>query len=488
MFKNVASQKLTVFCFDATTNLPKTGDAANLTAYVDKDDGGVTVLADTSATEKDATNAKGYYIFDLTQGETNADKLLFSCKSATSNIVVVCVPAVVYTIPASWVVPANVTQLLGTAWLTPAVAGTPDVNAKQLGGTAQTGRDVGASVLLSAGTGTGQLDFTSGVVKANLVQILASAITGTAAQLVAAFTKFFNVSSPTGTINSIPDAVAGASGGLALVGSNVGAATSVSGAVGSVTAGVTVTTNNDKTGYGLAAGAITAAVVATDAIDDDALSADAVTAIQSGLATSANQTTILARIGSFTGSGVNTILGFLKALLSKTASTPSDVGGTFDPSTDSTEAIRDRGDAAWTTATGFATSSAMTTAQADLDDIQTRLPAALTSGGNMKSDALALDGSTTAATRLKDHVTGVLKVIVGSGSTTTSLVLNASTGINGSAPSSTNDLYNGRVLVFLTGSLAGEATDITDYVGSTVTLTVTALTGAPSSGDTAVLV
>lgn len=29
-------------------------------------------------------------------------------------------------------VPANVTQLLGTAWLTPAVAGTPDVNAKTL--------------------------------------------------------------------------------------------------------------------------------------------------------------------------------------------------------------------------------------------------------------------------------------------------------------------------------------------------------------------
>jgi len=41
---------------------------------------------------------------------------------------------------------ANVTQLLGTAWLTPGVAGTPDVNAKLLGGTAQTGNDVGADV------------------------------------------------------------------------------------------------------------------------------------------------------------------------------------------------------------------------------------------------------------------------------------------------------------------------------------------------------
>lgn len=51
--------------------------------------------------------------------------------------------------------------------------------------------------------------------------------------------------------------------------------------------------------------------------------------------------TIADRIGAFTGTGVNTILGFFKSLLSKSASTPSDVGGTFDATTDSTEAIRD---------------------------------------------------------------------------------------------------------------------------------------------------
>jgi hypothetical protein len=44
-------------------------------------------------------------------------------------------------------------------------------------------------------------------------------------------------------------------------------------------------------------------------------------------------------IGAFTGSGVNTVLGFFKALLSKSATLPTDVGGTFDPATDSTEAI-----------------------------------------------------------------------------------------------------------------------------------------------------
>lgn len=80
-------------------------------------------------------------------------------------------------------------------------------------------------------------------------------------------------------------------------------------------------------------------------------------------ATAANQTTILARIGSFTGSGVNTILGFLKAVMSKAASTPSDVGGTFSASTDSTEALRDGLPAAvWTNSTRTLTQSAASVA------------------------------------------------------------------------------------------------------------------------------
>ena len=63
-----------------------TGDAANITAYVSKDHAAVTVLTDTTATEMDATNAKGIYVFDLTQGETNADELTFSAKSSTANV------------------------------------------------------------------------------------------------------------------------------------------------------------------------------------------------------------------------------------------------------------------------------------------------------------------------------------------------------------------------------------------------------------------
>ncbi len=116
MFKNVAA-KFMVFAFDSATGLPKTGDGANITAYVSKDYGTVTVLADTSATEMDSTNAKGYYLFDAAQGETNADCLMVSGKSTTSGIVVVGAPAVIYTRPT-------------TGWLAPTTAGrTLDVSA-----------------------------------------------------------------------------------------------------------------------------------------------------------------------------------------------------------------------------------------------------------------------------------------------------------------------------------------------------------------------
>lgn len=89
MFKNVASQKIAMFAFDSATGLPKTGDGANLTPYVSKDYGTVTVLGTTTATEMDSTNAKGWYSFVLAQAETNADMLLFSGKSSTSGIIVV---------------------------------------------------------------------------------------------------------------------------------------------------------------------------------------------------------------------------------------------------------------------------------------------------------------------------------------------------------------------------------------------------------------
>lgn len=186
-------------------------------------------------------------------------------------------------------------------------AGLADANVVKLGpsgsGTAQTARDVGASVLLSAGAGAGQLDFTAGVVKANLAQILGTALTETAGQIAAAFKKFFNIATPASTMDALTlvatatavttvnglannvitaasinadaitaakiadgaiDAATFAAGAInaaaiaadAITDAKVAAdvtIASVTGAVGSVTAAVTVGTNNDKTGYGLTA-------------------------------------------------------------------------------------------------------------------------------------------------------------------------------------------------------------------------------------------
>lgn len=60
----------------------------------------------------------------------------------------------------SGVVKANVTQFGGTNATTS--GGRPEVNTTHVGGTSQTARDLGASVLLSPGTGTGQISLSSG--------------------------------------------------------------------------------------------------------------------------------------------------------------------------------------------------------------------------------------------------------------------------------------------------------------------------------------
>jgi hypothetical protein len=82
------------------------------------------------------------------------------------------------------------------------------------------------------------------------------------------------------TIASVTGAVGSVTGN---VGGNVGG--NVTGSVGSVATGGIAASS-------FAAGAIDAAAIATDAIDADAIKADAVTEIQSGLATAANLATV----------------------------------------------------------------------------------------------------------------------------------------------------------------------------------------------------
>ena len=85
MQKNVAGQKVRVFAFTRSTSDPVTGGAANITCKVSKDNGTATALADVNPTETE----DGYYLFDLTQAETNADVLDFYPESSTSGVQVI---------------------------------------------------------------------------------------------------------------------------------------------------------------------------------------------------------------------------------------------------------------------------------------------------------------------------------------------------------------------------------------------------------------
>lgn len=88
MYKNVASQKVAVYAWDSVAGAPKTGDAGNITAQISKDGGACAATNDTNPTELDATNAKGIYLFDLTQAETNADLVVISPVSATAGVTI----------------------------------------------------------------------------------------------------------------------------------------------------------------------------------------------------------------------------------------------------------------------------------------------------------------------------------------------------------------------------------------------------------------
>ncbi|MFW9871901.1 MAG: hypothetical protein ACFFG0_02285 [Candidatus Thorarchaeota archaeon] len=98
MQKNVSSQKWVVFAFDRTDNTPKTGDAANITAKIKIDSAAAAAITDTNPTEIE----DGYYEFDLTQAETNGNRLLILPESSTADIQVIGCPAVAYTNPPNY--------------------------------------------------------------------------------------------------------------------------------------------------------------------------------------------------------------------------------------------------------------------------------------------------------------------------------------------------------------------------------------------------
>lgn len=169
---------------------------------------------------------------------------------------------------------------------------------------------------------------------------------------------------------------------------------------------------------------------------------------------------------------------------------------TYDRTTDSLQALRDRGDAAWTTVAAAAIRSAVGLAAANLDAqlaaiddyIDTEIADILTDTSTTLDDLVdEIESRLTAAlaSKLAAHAAAVLTFTTTTGGTTTTVPLST---VEGTTPSAVDDFYNGAVMVFTSGALAGQRTSISDYNGTTKVATVVALTSAPASGVSGVIV
>lgn len=422
MFKNVAA-KFIVFGFDATTNLPKTGDAANITAYVSKDYGTVTVLADTSATEMDATNAPGYYLFDAAQGETNGDCLMVSAKSSTSNIKVLGAPAVIYTRPT-------------TGWLAPTTAGrTLDVSA---GGEAGVDwANVGSPTTSLALTGT-TIAVTQKVdvdtIKTNPV-VNAGTITFPTTATLASTTNI-----TAGTITTVTTLT-----NLPAIPANWLTA-----------AGIAAAALNGKGDWLLSSGYtapsnLTAAQIATG-VWQDTTAGDFTTAlsvgksIMNGVALGTGLT-----INAYTGNTAQTGDAFARLGAPAGASTAADIA-----------AVK------------------VDTAAVKVQTDKLTFTVANVIDANM----LRTNGDATSAANVAKTTRAIVRCTVGAASSATSIVTSACSPAGVDADQFKGRIITFDADTATTG-LRGQSTDITaSTAAATPTFTVTALTQAPASGDT----
>jgi hypothetical protein len=116
--------------------------------------------------------------------------------------------------------------------------------------------------------------------------------------------------------------------------------------------------------------------------------------------------------------------------------------------------------------------------------VQAQLPATLTGAGNIKADMLAVNGNTDAATAMALSGDQIIVGTVATGSWSTTVFE------SDDITEATADHFIGRIILFTTGNLAGQATDILDYelVGANGSFTVTAVTDIPLATETFVIV
>lgn len=109
---------------------------------------------------------------------------------------------------------------------------------------------------------------------------------------------------------------------------------------------------------------------------------------------------------------------------------------------------------------------------------------ALYGSDKLQVDAVELNSVAGSAANLERSASVIVRgTVTNSGHTPTTTAFKAS-----DITEATDDHFIGRVVIFTSGNLLRQATVITDYAGATSVYTVTALTEAPSNGDTFVIV
>jgi len=477
-----------------------------------------------------ATGCRGWYDLTLSTTDTNTEGTLAVVVQDDSD----CLPVVVY-----FMVMAE------AAWDSMFVAkdtGYMDVNIKAISEDTTAPDNL---ELMYDGTG-----YAGGTIKlqSDLTQILAHTLTDTGTQLADAFQKFFDVATPTGTINSLPDAAPGAAGGLPVSAAGSLAmdtlADWVDGGRLDALLDAIPTTVPDAAGT-----AATPAEVATAlenihldhllAVEYDPASKPGVATallnelVESDAGVSRLTENALEQAPSGTGASAATIADAVwdEAIASHNTGTtfggknqkvvPSETIADYKAVGFSTHAAAD----VWAvvartltantnlndiTAADVKTAievagSHLTLIKAQTDDLADgarldllidaikAITDALPNAGALTDLATAIDGvpttaefeartlSTEATVKLEASAGSIVVAAAAAGTLSNIAMTTTLTEI-------TDDHYNGRIIIWTSGVLQNQATNITDYNGATKMLTYTAVTEAPTAADSFVIV
>lgn len=305
---------------DATDLKTRKTGLTTFTVYRSRNGGTATVYTTPTVAELSAANMPGVYSLAIDEDTTIA---------STSD-------AEEYAVHITQASMAPVTRVIElfrrdtTSGNTALVDANGRVDVIKIAGTTQTARDIGASVLLSTGTGAGQLDFTAGVVKSNETQILGTAIStpATAGILDVNLKNIANVA---------------VSATTAQLGVNV---VNFGGSAGTFASGRPEVNTTHAAGTAWGSGAITAASIATGALTSAKFAANALDAVWSTTVRllTAGTNIVLAKGTGITGftdldaPGVRTAVGLASANLdtqlsginSKTTNLPPDPADASD--------------------------------------------------------------------------------------------------------------------------------------------------------------